>query len=214
MQSAIAIPLALVILASAGFSRADAPNTTATPPTVPAPTAGSAPVPAPTSATASGPAASGPTTATTPETPAEEPPARVNWPGGHVGYALGGAYFDGEGLRSTLDISLDFLHGLDCRSPDVRVLSCSGVMASASLVTGFSASPTYLTLDAGYGVTSFLGWHLLAGPAVRLGPAAGFGFDLQAIVYLFIFEIGPRLIVIPSGTQQAQVTFLIGVGFN
>jgi hypothetical protein len=138
----------------------------------------------------------------------------VNWPGGHVAYALGGAYFNGEGFRETLDLAVDFLHGLDCRSKDVRVLKCSGWMVSGSVVTGFSASPTYVTLDAGYGSVSFAGWHLLAGPALRLGPDAGFGFDVQALAYLFIFEVGPRFMLIPKGEREAQLTFILGLGFN
>jgi hypothetical protein len=135
--------------------------------------------------------------------------------GGHVGFGYGGTLVNGTGQRQTLDISADYLHPLGkCEVTSAPIATCYGLMVSSSVVTAFSATSTYLSLDGGYAINGMIGGHLLAGPAVRLGPQPGVGFDFQAIAYLFILAVGPRVLVIPSGDREVQLTFVAAVGFN
>ena len=131
-------------------------------------------------------------------------------PGGHIAYAVGGAIGEGPTFRQSLDIGFDiaFTHSSGgLYAPD------KGWMIGASVITGFGTYPTYVTLEAGQIVQSFMGTNFTAGFACRVAPDLAFGLEGKAEVSFIIFSLGARLLALPiavSGSAEIQLSLLLG----
>jgi hypothetical protein len=136
--------------------------------------------------------------------------------GGHVSYALGGAFASdpiGDGLRQNLDAS--FLVGaFHSQHSSIGMWSSrSGWAAGPMVATGFGAYPTYLGAEGGYGSDSGLvGMAALLGLVGRAHPDAGGGATLRLCGDLFLVEAGVRMVAIFIGDPEFQLTGMIGLG--
>ena len=130
-------------------------------------------------------------------------------PSGHLQYAIGGAFSSGQGFRMGLDASLGVAFADDRGAWTV----------APSIVTGFGAYPTYVSLDlgrvafAGKGEQGGLaGVILTLGPAARIDPGTGAGGELSLRAYLLALQVGVRGIFIGTNGSEAQLQATIGIG--
>jgi hypothetical protein len=132
-------------------------------------------------------------------------------PRGHVAYGIGGAIGELPGFRQGLDASF----GVAAQRGAGNVW-----LAGGSVVTGFGAYPTYLSLDLGHVFAFrtgdhdvFYGGFFTLGPALRVDPGLRAGAEASVTYTLVYFELGLRALVVGgSGAVDGQLEATIGLG--
>ncbi len=128
----------------------------------------------------------------------------------HAALGLGGAVGGDSGFRASLDIG----GGVGFYRDNAPWL------LGASLITGFGAYPTYVSVDFGKAVFAGKGqWGALAGgmftigPALRVHPGVYPGAELSVRAYILLFQVGARFIYAATPSADAQIEGTLGVGF-
>ncbi|HEY4178784.1 MAG TPA: hypothetical protein VGM90_18185 [Kofleriaceae bacterium] len=140
--------------------------------------------------------------------------ANVRFGGAHGAYSIGGAVVNGpgDGARSALDVGFNIGFFDVTGNRDGMWDTKNGYTVGASLVTGFSTSPTFAVLELGSATdTGIAGGILSVGPVVRVDqdPTAGLGLRVAADV--LGVEAGVRVIAVGTDTELS-IAFTIGIG--
>jgi hypothetical protein len=142
--------------------------------------------------------------------------AGVNVIGGHGALALGGSPVNGESdVMVALDAGIAFaVDFTTTKDPLFNVFEFrDGIVADASVITGFGYDPTYLSAELGVatgrdlsGITATLGF------VTRLDPGVNFGGGLRTAIDVGKAQVGARVMIVDGEGTELVLLVTIGIG--
>ena len=136
----------------------------------------------------------------------------VGW-GGHVAYGLGAAVGKMGGFRQNLDLAL-VIGEFDVTGNSGHMPSTSrGWIVGTSAILGFGRYPSVVTVEIGRARdNAFAAIAATIGPALRIDPTVGAGFQGRVHADLALINVGARVIAIFGPVPDVQLCVTVGIG--
>ena len=135
--------------------------------------------------------------------------------GGHLDAALGYGTGQPAGFRANLDFGVHFGPKFDTETGGLFDTG-SGFIVGVDGALGFrDRFPVDLVLEAGFVKSNGVaGIGVAGGPALRVNPSLGGGFEVRVFGDILFVEVGVKLSAIFGGGSEVQILGVVGFGFT